>query len=310
MRKIEKEKVVAAATKVAQWDTQHITPAVIKDYYDRIAVLKSAAQLVEGDDDDDDDDDDGDYQVVFKLLNMYTNAEGRLLFVVQWDTSVRGVEREVTEESAETMIHCDDVIDHFYQYITVGRNIRRGTGRGQGTCRGNAGAREVRPEDIGTPVPHDAHRPSLTKNSCMVDVVEMVHRAFDKPFDGVVDEDTLLSLHDQTFAVKYIRLPHVPVMIQENIYDHKQQCNHCHIMPKGGVYVCIAMSPNDINHGFVVDTRGDIDILLDSSLPHAVEYTVEAMSWVKCWQKVYRMGVRGKRNKSKKKKKKKLSIVL
>jgi hypothetical protein len=121
--------------------------------------------------------------------------------------------------------------------------------------------------------------------------------------------ETLRKLRDQIFAVVYMTRAHVPVMIQENIYDPKQQCNDCHIMPKGGVYVCIAMSPINIKHGFVVDTRGDIDILLDSSLPHAVEYTVEAMSWVKIWQRVYRMGVKGKKNKSKKKKKKKSSIV-
>jgi hypothetical protein len=286
------------ATKMSQRDTRHLTPAVVKELYMHISQLRLVAVEGEGG--------DGNTTNVCKILNMYMDGDGRLVFVVQLDTVVRGVSPEVTEVFAETMIRCDDIIDRFYQYIIADcTNILRGTGRGQGTCRGNAGGRKVRPEDIGTPVPHDAHRSSLTKNSCMVDVVTMVHRAFDKPFDGtVVDIYTLRKLRDQIFAVRYIMRVHVPVMIQENIYDHKQQCNHCHIMPKGGVYVCIAMSSNDINHGFVVDTRGDIDILLDSSLPHAVEYTELAMSWVMYWQKVYRMGIRGKKNKSKKKKKK------
>jgi hypothetical protein len=81
-------------------------------------------------------------------------------------------------------------------------------------------------------------------------------------------------------------------VIQQNLYDPKQQTHAYHSMPKGGVYVCVAMSPNNRKHGFVIDTRGDMDILLDSSLPSAVEYTKEAMHWVKSWEKVYRTSIR------------------
>jgi ribosomal protein S8E len=167
-RKLDRQKALATATKAAQRDTRHLTVELMEEIYKRIAVLKSEATVVESEQHE---------TVLSKLLNMYINDDGRLIFLVQWGTVERGVEREVTEEYAEDIIHCEDAIDRFYDYIKFGRDILRGTGRSKATGRVNAGAREVGPEDIGNPKLHEAHLLSQGKNSCMVDAVAMVHRA-------------------------------------------------------------------------------------------------------------------------------------
>jgi hypothetical protein len=87
--------------------------------------------------------------------------------------------------------------------------------------------------------------------------------------------------------MKYLGWADTAVRVEANCFDRTQETKRCHRMPeRPGVFLCIAMSPNNIKHAFVVDTRGDGPVLLDSALPTAVKYTEEAMDWVKCWQKV------------------------
>jgi hypothetical protein len=236
---------------------------------------------------------------ISKIINLrweevvVGEPRGRLIATVQWVTTQRDVERDVTEEDVVGLVHIDGLFEYFYQYIIRGPSVRRHTGRSQGTGRNNGGARDVSAEDLlqTIVVPHAAHMRSSGKSTCMRDSIMMVFSAHGMPLE--IDTETDYALHDQQFAINYIRSKNVDVMVTTNHYDPEQQTNAYHRMPEvPGVFLCIAMSPNNIKHGFVVDTRGEVPVLLDSALPTAVQYTEDAMRWVKSWQKVYRTTIK------------------
>jgi hypothetical protein len=230
---------------------------------------------------------------VSKFVNMHWKDD-RLMVHVQWATVISGIKRAVTEEDAVNLVHLKDTFARFYDYILRGPKIRRDTTRSQGSGRHNAGERDVTPAQLAetTIVHHDAHvRSRGVKASCMRDSIIAVLRCHKK--DMPIDQETDDALHCQKFAINFLRSSVIDVRLGTNHLDQAQQAKPYHSMPEvAGVFLCIAMAPNNIKHGFVIDTRGEKPVLLDSSLPNAVEYTKESMSWVKSWQKIYRTTVK------------------